>query len=52
VLWIWSRYLWLALLLLGVVKHSRVTLGFGIAFSVMSIFFSALMTPIFTIPRG
>ena len=48
VLWIWVPLsLGLALLLVGVVKHSRVTLGFGIAFSVMSIFFSALMTPIF-----
>ncbi len=48
VLWIWEPLsLGLALLLVGVVKHSGVTLGFGIAFSVMSIFFSALMTPIF-----
>ena len=58
-LWYGQWYLWkvlwiaqplslgLALLLVGVVKHSGVTLGFGIAFSVMSIFFSALMTPIF-----
>jgi hypothetical protein len=37
----------LALLLVGVVKHSRVTLGFGIAFSLMSLFFSALLTPVF-----
>ncbi len=48
VLWIAQPLsLGLALLLVGVVKHSRVTLGIGIAFSVMSIFFSALMTPIF-----
>ena len=48
VLWIVQQLsLGLALLLVGVVRHSRVTLGFGIAFSVMSIFFSALMTPIF-----
>jgi hypothetical protein len=58
-MWYGQWYLWkvlwivqplslgLALLLVGVVKHSGVTLGFGIAFSVMSIFFSALMTPIF-----
>ncbi len=58
-MWYGQWYLWkvlwivqplslgLALLLVGVVKHSRVTLGFGIAFSVMSIFFSTLMTPIF-----
>ena len=48
VLWILQPLsLGLALLLVGVVKHSGVTLGFGIAFSVMSIFFSALLTPIF-----
>lgn len=48
VLWILQPLsLGLALLLAGVVKHSGVTLGFGLAFSVMSIFFSALMTPIF-----
>jgi hypothetical protein len=58
-MWYGQWYLWkvlwiaqplslgLALLLVGVVKHSGVALGFGIAFSVMSIFFSALMTPIF-----
>jgi hypothetical protein len=58
-MWYGQWYLWkvlwiaqplslgLALLLVGVVKHSGVTLGFGIAVSVMSIFFSALMTPIF-----
>jgi hypothetical protein len=58
-MWYGQWYLWkvlwiaqplslgLALLLVGVVKHSGVTLGFGMAFSVMSIFFSALMTPIF-----
>ena len=49
VLWILQPLaLGLALLLVGVVKHSRVTLGFGIAFSVMSIFFSALLTPLFS----
>ena len=48
VLWIVQPLsLGLALLLVGVVKHSGVTLGFGIAFSGMSFFFSALMTPIF-----
>ena len=48
VLWILQPLsLGLALLLVGVVKHSGVTLGFGIAFSVITIFFSALMTPIF-----
>jgi hypothetical protein len=48
VLWIVQPLsLGLALLLVGVVNHSRVTLGFGLAFSVMSIFFSALLTPIF-----
>ena len=48
VLWIVEPLsLGLALLLAGVVKHSRVALGFGIAFSVMSIFFAALMTPVF-----
>ena len=48
VLWILQPLsLGLGLLLVGVVKHSGVTLGFGLAFSVMSIFFSALMTPIF-----
>lgn len=58
-MWYGQWYLWkvlwivqplslgLALLLVGVVKHSRVTLGLGIAVSVTSIFFSALMTPIF-----
>jgi len=58
-MWYGQWYLWkvlwiaqplslgLALLLVGVVKHSGVTLGFGIALSGMSIFFSALMTPIF-----
>jgi hypothetical protein len=58
-MWYGQWYLWkvlwiaqplslgLALLLVGVVKHSGVALGFGIALSVMSIFFSALMTPIF-----
>ena len=58
-MWYGQWYLWkvlwiaqplslgLALLLVGVVKHSGVTLGFGMAFSVMSIFFSALMTPSF-----
>jgi hypothetical protein len=48
VLWIVQPLsLGLALLLVGVIKHSGVTLGFGIALSGMSIFFSALMTPIF-----
>jgi hypothetical protein len=48
VLWIMQPLsLGLALLLVGVIKHSGVTLGFGIALSGMSIFFSALMTPIF-----
>ena len=58
-MWYGQWYLWkvlwiaqplslgLALLLVGVIKHSGVTLGFGIALSGMSIFFSALMTPIF-----
>ena len=58
-MWYGQWYLWkvlwiaqplslgLALLLVGVVKRSGVTLGFGIALSGMSIFFSALMTPIF-----
>jgi hypothetical protein len=48
VLWILQPLsLGLGLLLVGVVKHSGVTLGFGLAFSAMSIFFSVLMTPIF-----
>ncbi len=48
VLWILQPLsLGLALLLVGVVKHSGVTFGFGIAFSVISIFFAALLTPIF-----
>ena len=48
VLWIAQPLsLGLALLLVGVIKHSAVTLGFGIALGGMSIFFSALMTPIF-----
>ncbi len=48
VLWILQPLsLGLAFLLVGVIKHSGVTLGFGLAFSVMSIFFSALMAPIF-----
>lgn len=58
-MWYGQWYLWkvlwivqplslgLALLLVGVIKHSGVTLGFGLAFSGLSIFFSALMTPIF-----
>ncbi len=48
VLWILQPLsLGVALLLVGVVKHSGVTLGFGIALGGMSIFFSALMSPIF-----
>jgi len=48
VLWIAQPLsLGLALLLVGVIKHSGVTLGFGLALSGLSIFFSALMTPIF-----
>lgn len=48
VLWIAQPLsLGLALLLVGVIKHSGVTLGFGLGFSALSIFFSALMTPIF-----
>ncbi len=59
-MWYGQWYLWkvlwvvqplslgLALLLVGVVKHSGVTLGFGLALSGMAIFFSALMTPVFT----
>jgi hypothetical protein len=48
VLWILQPLsLGLALLLVGVIKHSGVTLGFGIALCGLSIFFSALMTPIF-----
>jgi hypothetical protein len=58
-MWYGQWYLWkvlwiaqplslgLALLGVGVVKHSGVTLGFGSALSGMSIFFSALLTPIF-----
>jgi hypothetical protein len=58
-MWYGQWYLWkvlwiaqplslgLALLLVGVIKHSGVTLGFGLALSGLSIFFSALMTPIF-----
>jgi hypothetical protein len=48
VLWILQPLsLGLALLLVGVIKHSGVTLGFGIALSGLSIFCSALMSPIF-----
>jgi hypothetical protein len=48
VLWILEPLsLGLALLLVGVIKHSGVTLGFGMAFSTMSIFCSMLMSPIF-----
>jgi hypothetical protein len=58
-MWYGQWYLWkvlwivqplslgLALLLVGVIKHSGVTLGFGLVLSGLSIFFSALMTPIF-----
>ncbi|HTP07282.1 MAG TPA: hypothetical protein VMP08_03480, partial [Anaerolineae bacterium] len=58
-MWYGQWYLWkvlwivqplslgLALLLVGVVKHSGVTLSFGLALSGLSIFFTALMTPIF-----
>jgi hypothetical protein len=48
VLWIVQPLsLGLALLLVGVIKHSGVTLGFGLALSGLSIFFAALMAPIF-----
>lgn len=48
VLWILQPLsLGLALLLVGVIKPSGVTLGCGLAFSGLSIFFAALMTPIF-----
>jgi hypothetical protein len=58
-MWYGQWYLWkvlwivqplslgLALLLVGVIKHSGVTLGFGFALCGTSIFFSALMGPIF-----
>jgi hypothetical protein len=48
VLWILQPLsLGLALLFIGVVKHSAVTFGFGAALSVMSACLAALMTPIF-----
>jgi hypothetical protein len=48
VLWILQPLaLGVALLLVGVIKHSGVTLGFGFALCGLSIFFSALMSPIF-----
>jgi hypothetical protein len=58
-MWYGQWYLWkvlwiaqplslgLSLLLVGVIKHSGVTLGFGLALSGLSIFFAALMGPIF-----
>jgi hypothetical protein len=58
-MWYGQWYLWkvlwivqplslgLALLLVGVINHSGVTLGFGMAFSGLSIFFAALLTPVF-----
>jgi hypothetical protein len=58
-MWYGQWYLWkvlwivpplslgLALLLVGVIKHSGVTLGFGLALCGLSIFFSALMGPVF-----
>ncbi len=48
VLWILQPLsLGLALLFVGVVKHSSVTFGFGAALSVVSACLAALMTPIF-----
>jgi hypothetical protein len=48
VLWILEPLsLGLALLFVGVVKHSNVTFGFGAALSVISALLAAMMTPIF-----
>jgi hypothetical protein len=48
VLWILEPLsLGLALLFVGLVKHSSVTFGFGAALSVLSAFLAALLTPIF-----
>jgi hypothetical protein len=48
VLWILEPLsLGLALLFVGVVKHSSVTFGFGAALSVISALLAAMMTPIF-----
>jgi hypothetical protein len=48
VLWILQPLsLGLALLFVGVVKHSSVTFGFGAVLSVMSAFLAAVMAPIF-----
>ena len=48
VLWILEPLsLGLALLFVGVVKHSGVTFGFGAALSVLSALLAAMMTPIF-----
>jgi hypothetical protein len=58
-MWYGQWYLWkvlwivqpltlgLALLFVGVRKHSAVTFGFGTALSLMAMFFSMMMTPIF-----
>jgi hypothetical protein len=58
-MWYGQWYLWkvlwivqplslgLALLLVGVLKHSGVALGFGLVLSTLAIFFSMLMSPIF-----